>query len=65
MVTDKKWISIVNKIKDPIKACRILYENEQFLGYDPYYKDLRRALIEMCKRCGTNEPTRSSTRTRG
>lgn len=51
-MTDAAWIKKISKIKDPKAACRILAENENFLGYDPYYRDLRVALIAMCERCG-------------
>lgn len=50
--TDEEWIATINAITDPKEACRTLAENENYLGYDRYYSDLRRALIEMCERCG-------------
>jgi len=49
---DNEWIAHLASITDPKVACKILVENEQYLGYDPYYKDLRKALLDMCERCG-------------
>ena len=51
-MSDVKFIQQLNNVTDPAEACRVLVENENFLGYDPYYRDLREALIEMCTRCG-------------
>ena len=39
------------RITDPKEALRVLLKNESFLGYDPYYADLRDALLDMCDRC--------------
>lgn len=52
MDTDNEWIARVNAVTDPKEACRILAENERYLGYDGYYGDLRQALVSMCERCG-------------
>lgn len=41
-----------SKITDPKEALRTLVAHEDFLGYDPYYRDLRAALLAMCERCG-------------
>ena len=51
-MTDRQWIAKIKKINDAKEACRILVKHETYLGYDPYYSDLRRALINMCERCG-------------
>lgn len=51
-MSDVEFIQQLNNVTDPAEACRVLVENENFLGYDPYYRDLREALIEMCTRCG-------------
>lgn len=42
-----KW----KRIRDPKRALEELCANETFLGYDPYYKDFREALLDMCERC--------------
>lgn len=52
MMTDEEWIASLSKVTDPAEACRILVENEHCLGFDPYYRNLRVALIELCRRCG-------------
>jgi hypothetical protein len=39
------------KITDPREALRTIVKHEDFLGYDPYYKDLRAALLAMADRC--------------
>lgn len=49
---DKAWIAHLASITDPKVACKILVENENYLGFDPYYRDIREALIAMCERCG-------------
>lgn len=45
MSDDAAFIKYVGKIEDPITMLRTIISNEQFLGYDPYYKDLREALL--------------------
>ena len=49
-MTDREWIASLDEINDPREALRILVDNENLLGYDPYYKDLRAALLRMCER---------------
>ena len=46
-----KWAAI----SDPVEALRELVEHETFLGYDPYYGDLRAALMEMAERCAKSK----------
>ncbi|MFI5404958.1 MAG: hypothetical protein ACHQ1D_00445 [Nitrososphaerales archaeon] len=43
---DKDWVDSINKIDNPIDMLKAIVDNEHFLGYDSYYKDLRWALIE-------------------
>ena len=52
MSPDELWIENIGKVVDPQEACRMMVENENYLGFDPYYRDLREALIAMCERCG-------------
>ena len=47
---DQEWIKSLDHIQTPEEALRVIVENERFLGYDPYYKDLRKAMIEMAER---------------
>ena len=49
---DREWIAHLASITDPKVACKVLVENENYLGFDPYYRDIREALISMCARCG-------------
>jgi hypothetical protein len=44
----EKWRAVT----DPREALQIIVGNEMFLGYDPYYSDLRNTLMEMAERCG-------------
>ena len=39
------------KVTDPREALHIICEQQDFLGYDSYYKDLRNALLDMAERC--------------
>lgn len=44
-MTDQDWIQQVQQISDPIKMLRCILDNQDFLGYDPYYSDLRGAML--------------------
>lgn len=46
MSTDQKWIEKTRTIVDPLEMLKCIVENQDFLGYDPYYSDLRRAMID-------------------
>jgi len=48
-MTDQEWIDKEIKIADKDKLLRIIYENEYLFGYDPYYKDLRNAILDRLK----------------
>jgi len=37
-------------IKDPVKMLEAILKHEDFLGYDPYYKDLRQSLMSNAER---------------
>lgn len=50
-MTDKQRIAQWKRIKDPKKALQVLVENWQFVGNDPYYRDLCNALFELAERC--------------
>ena len=54
-MSDAEWVDSLERITDPQEALRTLVENESYLGYDPYYKDLRAALMRMCERCGAGK----------
>lgn len=42
-----KW----SKVTDPKVALQEILEHHNFMGFDPYYSDLRNALLEMAERC--------------
>lgn len=42
-----KWAAIT----DPQEAINALYEHWEFVGTDPYYRDLNDALYAMVERC--------------
>ena len=50
-MTDKQWVECLDQITDPVKACQVIVEYERLFGYDPYYADIRKALVRMCERC--------------
>jgi hypothetical protein len=52
MMSDKQLLARWKKIKNPKMALLEICEHEDFLGYDPYYKDLREALLDMAERIG-------------
>lgn len=47
---DATWIKSLDKIHDPKEALIVFLEHEHFLGYDPYYRDLRIALLGLLER---------------
>lgn len=36
----------IKKIKDPIKMLKCILENESYFGFDPYYRDIRSAMLD-------------------
>ena len=51
-MTGSAWIVSLDRITDPKEALRIIVENEEFFGFDPYYRDLRCAMLKMAERLG-------------
>lgn len=49
-MNDDEWIASLKTIKTPREALKIILENERFFGYDPYYSDLREAMLQMVER---------------
>jgi len=45
-MTDEEWKAEIAKIEDPIEMLEAIIENQDFLGYDPYFKDLRQAMLD-------------------
>ena len=50
MDDDAAWITSLDKVSDPREALQIIIDNEQFFGFDPYYRDLRDAMVRMGER---------------
>ncbi len=61
-MTDAQFIEKLKEIKDPIEAIRALLDNENLLGFDPYYADLRAALLAMLERNSFRRDGRKTVR---
>lgn len=53
---DDEWKDALLLVTDPREALRIISDNEQILGGDPYYGDLVSALVAMADRLGAPLP---------
>ncbi len=49
--TNAEVVERWSKITDPCEALREIVSNQNYLGYDSYYEDLRSALLDMAERC--------------
>lgn len=49
-MTDKQWMSVIKRIKDPIEMLKVLVKEEHLLGYDPYYAELRKCLLDQAEK---------------
>ncbi len=49
-MTDKEWIDGLAKIETCDEMLREIVENEMFFGYDPYYSELRQAMLKNASR---------------
>ncbi len=47
---DAEWIATFGKIHDPLEALKLIIENESFFGFDPYYRDIRDAVLGVGER---------------
>lgn len=54
-MTDAKRKKRWQRIRSPEAALAEIVKNEMFFGYDPYYADLRAALLEMAERVLRNQ----------
>ena len=52
-MTDKEWIAMVKQITDPYIMLQTIVDSEQYLGFDPYYKDLRDAMLNQAEYIAT------------
>ena len=57
--TDDKWIERVKKIEDPVTMLKEIVANQDFLGYDPYYGNLRSALLNQADKIVKGNPCTS------
>ena len=48
-MTDSEWIKEIKTITDPVKMLRTIIDNEQYFGFDPYYKDIREAILKQAE----------------
>jgi hypothetical protein len=55
-MNDNDWKRLWAGVTDPSEALRQLVAHETVLGYDPYYADLKKALLEMAERCSQGRP---------
>jgi hypothetical protein len=53
-VTDDEHKAQWAQVTDPIEALKVLSANSEFLGSDPYYRDLNEALWQMVNRILVN-----------
>ena len=55
-MTNKMQLAKWRRIRDPYKALAEISEHEDVLGYDPYYADLRKGLLDMAERIAETQP---------
>lgn len=48
--SDEKWKQYITQITDPVEMLRVIVENQDFLGYDSYYSDLRKVLLQQAEK---------------
>ncbi len=53
----EQFLAYTKTVSDPREALKCIVDNEDYLGYDPYYRDLRSAMVDMAKRVATEEKT--------
>ena len=49
-MTDRQWITKTKRIKDPLEMLECIVKNENFLGYDPYYAEIRATMINTAEK---------------
>lgn len=52
-MSDSKFIASLRRVTSPKVALRLIVDKQDFLGYDPYFADLRQALLDMADRLAT------------
>ena len=48
-MTDDEYIADIKKITDPVEMLECVLENEGYYGYDPYYAEMRDAVMLQVK----------------
>ncbi len=49
-MTDKQWIAQIDKVSDPVEVLKLVQDNEDYLGFDPYFRDIRDAILRAVAR---------------
>jgi hypothetical protein len=49
-MNDSDWVKEVKGITDPIDMLAIIVENQDYLGFDPYYADLHKVMIDQAEK---------------
>ena len=57
-MSDAGFISKVHNAKTQSEILRIIVENQELLGYDPYYADIRSAILEKASELSQAEWTK-------
>ena len=54
-MNDADLIEKLEKVTDPAQALALIVEHDAYLGYDPYFKEIRDALMSMAQRLSERE----------
>lgn len=49
-MSDAEWKAHLKNVTDPLEMLKIILSNHEYFGYDSYYSDLRRAMLEQVER---------------
>jgi len=49
-MSDAEWIESLSKIETSEQMLRTIVDNEEYMRYDPYYRELREALLNNAER---------------
>jgi len=50
VATDEEWKAKVKQITDPVEMLGCIIENQDFMGYDPYYRDFRQTMLDQAEK---------------
>lgn len=48
-MNDNEWKEKIKSISDPLEMLKVIFDNEQFFGYDSYYSDLRSTMLDQAE----------------